>query len=314
MGGVSPGERQRREINTYNLFYSAVTARANPSLSAHGVRIPVMFPVIEDQSNSVRAEPDFVLYDGETCVLTEIKSGNNISQGHITQMEHCSSVSIETAEDALKDAKVRDKTDYDGSLSAVESVIVYQDLNEEYVEEARDTSADFRTALDDITDHAVLMTQDYGGELRVLEGEFANNGSLQSVLRRGIELPQNPPDEVMLTENMEQEILAMAVCDVWGEKAVDYENGVEVTRNEVRDYFSPRHNVSLDDLTLVFEFLVEFGACDHVEDHCYRFTRDHIDKILTVESQVMSESVADYLHGSDQSTLGDHLEDRDSSD
>lgn len=305
MAGLTEGERQRREVNTYNLFYSATTARANPPLASHGVRIPVMFPVIEDRPNDVRAEPDLVLYDGETCVLAEIKSGNNIDERDIKQMRECAAVNIEAAEDALKNAQVREKTGYDGTVTAVEPVIVYQDLDEEYVQETRVESQGFRNAIDELTDYAVVMTQDYGGDLRVLSGDFNDSGRLQSLLRRSIELPTNPPDEIMLTEGMEHEILAMAICDIWGEKAVDHDDGIEVTRNEVRDYFAPRHNVDLGDLDLVFQFLDDFGACDHLENHHYEFTREHMGAILSVESQVMSESIEDYLHGADQSSLDD---------
>lgn len=307
MVGLTEGERQRREVNTYNLFYSAVTARANPSLATHGVRIPMMFPVIEDRSDGVRAEPDFVLYDGETCVLTEIKSGNNINDRHIEQMRECDSVDIEAAEDALRTAQVQENLGYNGTVTAVESVIVYQDIDEIYLQEAENESDAFHDTLDELTEYAVLMTQDYGGELRVLSGEFDDTGSLQSLLNNGIELPRNPPDTVMLTEGMEHEILAMAIADIWGEQAVDHDDGITVTRTEIRDHFAPQHNVGLSELDLVFVFLEQVGACNHVENHTYEFTREHMDSILNIESQVMAESVEDYLHGADQSSLDDHF-------
>ena len=304
MAELTDGERQRREVNTYNLFYSALTDRATPSLAAHGVRIPVMFPVIEDRTRGVRAEPDFVLYDGETCVLAEIKSGNNISDRDIRQMRECAEVDIETAEDALRDAQVRE-LGYNGTVTAVEPTIVYQDLGEKYIEATREHSRAFRDALNELTDYAVLMTQDYGGGLRVLAGEFNGTGQLQSLFEHGIELPENPPDEIMLTEGLEHEILALAICDIWGEQAVDYSDGVEVTRIQVRDYFAPGHNVDINDLDIVFEFLEEFGACDRVGTHRYEFTRDHIGAILRVEAQIMSESVEDYLYGPNQASLDD---------
>lgn len=308
MAGLTEGERQRREINSYNLFYSAITARADPPLAAHGVRIPVMFPVIEDRPNGVRAEPDMVLYDGEVCVLVEIKSGNNIDQRDIKQMRECAALNIEAIEDALKDAQVREKTGYDGTVTAVEPIIVYQDLDEVYVEETRAESDRFSDTVNELTDYAVMMTQDYGSELRVLAGNFNETGGLQSLLQTGIELPINPPDEIMLTEGMEHEILAMAICDIWGEQAVDHDDGVDVTRNEVRDYFAPRHNIDLGDLDLVFKFLVDFGACDRVDNHHYEFTREHMGRILTVESQVMDKSVKEYLFGQEQSSLDDDFD------
>jgi len=308
MDEVTEGVRQRREVNTYNLFYSAVTERATPALYNHGVRIPMFFPEISNPRTGVTAEPDFVLYDGETCVLAEIKSGNNIDGRDIRQMRECASIDIEAAEKALRAAQVRDRIGLSGTVTAVEPIIMYQDMDEEYLEEVREEYTQFADTVDELTNHAVLMTQDYGGELRPLAGEFNDSGNLQSLLRRGIELPENPPDQLMLTEGMEHEVLAMAVADVWGEQALDHDDGIEVSRTEVRDYFAPKHNVGLTELELVFEFLVEFGACEQVENHTYRFTRDHMDAVLAVEQQVLSETVQDYLHGSEQASLTDSFD------
>jgi hypothetical protein len=302
---MTAGERQRREVNTYNLFYSAVTARADPPLSARGVRIPVMFPVFSDSSEGrdVKAKPDMVLYDGSTCMLCEIKSGNNITERDINQMEGCDRVTIETAEKELKNAQVREKTEYDGSVTAVESVIVYQDMDEQYIEETRRESRSFRDALDRITKHCVLMTQDYGGNLRVLAGDFGSTGAMQSALQAGVSLPENPPDKIMLTEGMEPEILAIAVTDIWGERALDYEDGVRVSREEIRDFFAPRHNVNPGDLDLVFELLTDIDACEEIATHRYEFRREHMKSILGVEEIVMEQRVEDYFREDDQETF-----------
>lgn len=316
MTSLTAGERQRREVNTYNLFFSAVTARADPPLHSRGVRIPVMFPVFEDRSEgrSVKAQPDFVLYDGSTCALCEIKSGHHINERDINQMEECDEVTIEAAEEELENAQVREKTEYDGTVTAVESLIVYQDMDEEYIEETRRESEDFRAALDRITDHAVLMTQDYGGDLRVLAGDFDDDGAMQSALRTGVTLPENPPDEILLTEGMEPEVLAMAVTDIWGEQALDYEDGIEVTREQVRDFFAPRHNVNPGDLGIVFEFLEDIGACDIVGTHRYEFRREHMGAILGVEEMVMEQRVEDYLREDDQATFDSFGGDDDDND
>lgn len=303
---VTAGERQRREVNTYNLFYSAVTARADPPLFSRGVRIPIMFPVFEDSSEGrdIEAEPDIVLYDGSTCVLCEIKSGRNINERDIKQMEECDKVTIETAEEELKNAQVREKTGYDGSVTAVESVIVYQDMDEEYVEETSSESTNFQNALDRLTEHCVLMTQDYGGELRTLAGEFDEDGAMQTALRAGVELPENPPDEIMLTEGMEPEILSVAVTDIWGEQALDHDDGVQVSREEIRDFFAPRHNVNPGDLDLVFDFLTDIDACEKTGTHQYNFRREHMSEILGVEEMVMKQRVEDYFREDGQETIG----------
>lgn len=307
MEDLTEGQRQRREVNAYNVFYSSVTNRADPCLTDRGVRVPLVFPRIEDHREGLTAEPDFVLYDGESVVLVEIKSGNNVERRHVEQLRRNDAADIRTAERALDDAQVREVTEHEGEVFAVETAIVYQDLDEEYVSEAEAASAQFSSLLADLTEHGVVMTQGRGAALRPLAGEFDGTGTVQRLLSAGVTLPQNPPDQVVLTENMGHEILAVAVADIWGESALDSDDGVTVSRNEVRDYFAPRHNVPLDDLTLVFDFLVEHGACDCVDpdEHRYEFRREHVEQVLTVEPTVMDQTVEEYLHGSEQSTLFD---------
>lgn len=307
MDDLTEGQRQRREVNAYNVFYSSVTERADPCLNDHGVRVPLVFPRIEDNRTGVTAEPDFVLYDGKTVVLVEIKSGNNVEERHVDQLRRNDAIDLRTAEEELHAAKVPEHTDQDGEVLAVETVIVYQDLDEAYIREAGEASEQFRSRLAGLTDCGVVMTQGRGEELRTVDGAFDETGTVQRLLSDGVTLPQNPPEQIMLTENMGHEILATAIAEIWGEAALDSDDGIEVSRNQVRDYFAPQHNVPLDDLTLVFDFLTEHGACECVDpdDYSYEFRRDHIERVLTVEPTLMQQTVEEYLHGTEQSTLFD---------
>lgn len=307
MEDLTEGERQRREVNSYNVFYSSVTDRADPCLSEHGVRVPLFFPRIEDHRNDVTAEPDFVLYDGETVVLVEVKSGNNVDQRHVDQLRRNDAIDIRTAEEMLHSAQVGERTEHGGDVFAVETAVVYQDLDEAYIEEASGASEQFRSTLGTLTEHGVVMTQGRGETLRPVAGTFETDGVVQRLLSDGVALPTNPPDQILLTENMECEILAIAIADIWGEAALDSDDGKRVSRNEVRDHFAPRHNVSLDDLSLVFEFLTEYGACECVDrtEHRYEFRHEHIQRVLGVESVLMEQTVEEYLYGSGQSTLFD---------
>lgn len=115
-------DRQLREKQTYNLFYSALTARASPCLADHGWRVPVTFGEIDDPYASVVARPDFVLYDGDTCLLVEVKSGNNIRDRDIAQMERCNQLTIDGVEEELEAADIRDKTPYDGEVRTIDPV------------------------------------------------------------------------------------------------------------------------------------------------------------------------------------------------
>jgi len=297
-------DRQLREKQTYNLFYSAMTARATPCLADHGWRMPIKFGEIHDTYADVVSEPDFVLYDGDTCLLVEVKSGNNIEERHIRQMRRCNELTIDGVEDELEAADVQEKTPYDGSVRTIDRCIVYQDIDEEWVGNCRNEWENCRERLEELEEEAAVLTQDFGGKLRRVAGEF-KSGRLQNRFDEGVELPENPKEEFVLTENMDKEILAIAICGIWGEQSIGHENPVEVNVNQIRDYFAPTFNVPPDRVNRVLYYLQEIGACDHVEDLTYEFSRDHISEVLQIMQTVRNELVEDVLEDVDE----DHIPD-----
>lgn len=304
MSDISGYDRQRREADTYNLFFSSLTARADPSLSERGWFVPAMFAEFRDSRNDLEISPDFVLYDGDICLLVEIKSGNNIEERHIQQMGRCRSFSIDAIESELENAQVDEKTPYDGSVRTVDSCIIYQDMDEEYVQNCRSEWEDCREALENLENETALLTQDFGGQLRRLAGSFESN-RLDRLFDEGINLPQNPKQEVMITENMEKEILAVAICDIWGETAVNHEDPVSVNVTEIRDYFAPRFNIPSDRVNRVLYYLKKIDACDHVDGLEYEFRYGHLPEVLTIEQTVRDHPVDDYLTDEDEEDMPD---------
>ena len=304
MSGTPEVDRQFREKQTYNLFYSAFTARASPCLADSGWRVPIKFGEINDSYTGIVARPDFVLYDGDTCLLVEIKSGNNIRDRDIRQMERCNNLTIDGVEEELEAADVRNKTPYDGEVQTIDRCIVYQDIDEEWVAQCRDEWENCQEQLERLEQKGAVLTQDFGGTLRRVAGRF-NSGRLQHQFDEGIELPENPKEEFVLTEQMEKEILAVAICGIWGEQAVSYADPVEVNVNQIRDYFAPKFNVPPKRVNRVLYYLTEIGACNHVEDLTYEFSRDHISEVLSITQTVRDARVKEVLDSVDESYIPD---------
>lgn len=294
MSGSKEVDRQLREKQTYNLFYSALTARASPCLTSHGWRVPIKFGEIDDPYADVVARPDFVLYDGDTCLLVEVKSGDNIRDRDIDQMERCNQLTIDGVEEELEAADVQDKTPYNGEVQTIDRCIIYHDIDEEWIKQCRNEWNECKEQLERLEQVAAVLTQDFGGTLRRVAGEF-NSGRLQHRFDEGIELPENPKEEFVLTEQMEKEILAVAICGIWGEQAVGYDDAVEVNVNQIRDYFAPTFNVPPSRVNRVLYYLTEIGACDHVEDLTYEFSRDHISEVLSIIQTVRNQRVEEVL-------------------
>lgn len=302
MSGSPEVERQLREVNAYNLFYSALTARASPCLSTRGWALPLMFGEIEDRFSGVTAKPDFVLYNGDVCLLVEIKAGNNFEERHIRQMERCNELTIDGVEEELRDADVEEKTEYAGDVQIIDSCIVYQDIDEEYIEDCRDVWEECSEKLEDLEEQTAVLTQDYGGSLRHLAGEF-ESGNLSRLFSQGINLPQNPKEEVVLNEEMEEEVLAIAICDIWGEQVLDHDDPIQTNVNEVRAHFAPRFNIPPERVNRTLYYLQVVGACDYLTGLTYEFSYPHIGEVISIVETVRENSVSDILDGVDEGNI-----------
>jgi len=219
-------------------------------------------------------------------------------------MRRCRSFSIDAIENELENAQVDEKTPYDGSVRTVDSCIIYQDMNEGYIRNCRSEWEDCREALERVENETAILTQDFGGQLRHLAGSFESN-RLDRLFDEGIELPQNPKNEVMITENMEKEILAVAICDVWGETAVNHEDPVSVNVTKIRNHFAPRFNLPSDRVNRVLYYLNKIGACDHVDGLEYEFRYGHLSEVLTIEQTVREHPVDEFLTDDDKENIPD---------
>ena len=287
-------DRQRGELEAYNTFYSAFTGRASDeSFSDHGYFIRGLFATIT-RTGGTDAEPDFILYDGETLLLVEVKQGNNIEPRHVDQLEACADVTITEAEDYLRANQAAEETPYDGSVDSVEAGIVYSELDQEYIEDLRGESESFTEQLEDLKSVGPVLGQQPGNRLRVLTGSF-DSTSLQAWLSEGIDLPPNPKKEFFLTDGLEMESIAVAICQLWGQRAVKGSDGVVVSVSDVRERFDYRPP-SIPDVADVFQMLEYIGACDRTDtDREYVFEPKHMSKVLDIERTVDEKSVKGYL-------------------
>jgi len=320
MSSGTSWERQREELEAYNTFYSAFTGRASDeSFSDHGYFIRGLFATIQ-RSDGTDADPDFVLYNGETLLLVEVKQGDNIEPRHADQLRACANVTITEAEDYLSANQAAEETPYAGSVGSIEACIVYSGLDEDYIKEWRGESDGFTEQLEELESVGPVLGQQPGSRLRVLTGSF-DSTSIQSWLSEGIELPRNPKKQFFLTDGLEMESLAVAICQLWGERAVKGSDGVVVGVSEVRERFDYRPP-SIPDVADVFQMLECIGACNEADaDREYVFEPKHMSEVLDIERTVDEKSVNEYLQeagagssNEDQSGLSDFGADGESTD
>lgn len=149
-------KKQRREVDSYNVFFSAFKgAASSKGLLDLGYKQVGFFLEISDSRQGVECEPDMVFYDSTNLLLVEVKSGRNVNQRAIEQMERCDALSVEAASNFLSDAEVADMGIDPNSLSNIEPVVVYYaDVMEECQE-----SDGCRSQLDTLADHGSVLSQ-----------------------------------------------------------------------------------------------------------------------------------------------------------
>ncbi|GAA0476537.1 hypothetical protein MUK72_01295 [Halococcus dombrowskii] len=294
-------ERQRREIDSYNLFYSSFSGvKQNRSLIDLGFKAPNRFPKVPIRGVAEAAEPDFMSFNGSTVLLAEIKSGSNLPDSYIRQMERCEKITIEDAEEYFVDSNYFDDRGFArGDISNVEVCIVFDKDRYENRVDAYNSAK-----LDEMQSYCTVLSQSRGGVLQIERGGF-DNAELESLLKGGISLPSSPPTTVFLGEEVEKESLAVSIC--YDKVMPDLKHGsVELSVSEIRDFY-PKRSVSVQDIIDVLTFLNGISACTQISERKYRFREDHQKNIFGVKSSVSKQQVDEYLHenNKNQSSIGD---------
>lgn len=282
-------ERQKRELDSYNTFYSAIKGEVTgEGLRDIGFGVAGRFVSIPRRASNAEAEPDFVLFDGSTLLLVEIKSGTNIDDRTIEQMERCANLSIEAAEDYLKDVKLSDSDLDPNDLRTIQPCVVYYSGT---IEECKEHSACL-DALEELRNHAAVLTQEKGGTLEIDSGHVTDD-SFETAFSNGIQLPEAPAKNVYLTEGIELESLAFSICHDCVVNNMG-KGRLTLSPTGVRDRYRNRE-ISLADVGTVLEFLEEIDACRENDDGEYEFRQAHLSAIVSVQEKLAERPVAKWL-------------------
>ncbi|MCJ0620100.1 hypothetical protein JZX76_11440 [Haloarcula hispanica] len=300
MGEQNHWERQRREIDSYNIFYSAFHGvNGGSTLKNLGFRSPYRFPEIPVRDQEEDAEPDIAVFNGDTLLLAEIKSGKQVSQSHFDQIKRCDNLTIEGGESWLKDAEISERGMNHNNLENIETAIVY--MEDRYQNEILKYSEDI---IDKIAEKAVVLSQQRGGKLSSERGSFSDT-AIDSFFSNGVSLPDVPPQTVYLNEEVEKECLAVSICH--DHVLRDLKNGrVKLTPSTAEDLY-PNRAINVGDVIDVLNFLSEIGACRITDDE-YVFEQGHQRNIFKVMDIVGRTRVDEYMDYPDkkQSSLDEY--------
>lgn len=287
MSGGKPWSRQRGEIQAYNYFLSTFHSRRSyHGFSELGYQLTNLFPTIDNRFTNGPIEPDFSLYDGSTLILAEVKQGNNIEPRDADQVERLASVSIDAAEEYLKNVAVEDRFGFGGDVFSVEPLIYYDGLTGTYVERCRNEWENCRKQLEAVESNCPVLGREGNRKLKLLAGGF-DSDNLTDWMEYGIEMAETPRVTVSMTDSLEIESIAVTLCRVWGERAVAAPVSVGVT--EMRNHFNYRE-LEPQRVQSAFKLLEELGACNRKGKREIEFTPEHMPEILGIGELINSGS------------------------
>lgn len=293
-------ERQKREIDSYNVFLSAFHGQDHEeTLMNAGYVSPIRFPEVPIRGQQKNADPDVISSNGENLLLVEVKSGGNIDSRSLRQAERMASVDIEDAQEFMRNTDMY--PDFEPrDISKVDSVFVYS------LKKYEDSIVNQSRKLSELEDKVEILTQERGGKLIIQRGQIQEQ-KLSKLLNQGIQLPGAVPRAVHLNENVERESLAASIC--YDYVLPSLKNGdVTISASDVGNIY-PSRAVPDDKIRDVLHFLDLVGACDGSNDGQFTFTNQHRKKIHHIEEELYQNRVKDYLEGySKQRSLGEFAE------
>lgn len=295
--------RQKRELDSYNTFFSALKGEVTgQGLHDLGYRLVGRFLQVPDSRTGVEPSPDFLLYNGEILLLVEVKSGENISDRDLQQMEDSNALSIEAAQDYLNDTEIRSRGLDPDELGYVQPCIVYY---EDFIEDECKPYDGCVESLNELAREAAVLTQDKGSELRLETGDIADL-SLEAALDDGISVPQIPDKNVYLTEGVEKECLAFSICHDCVQNNMG-KGRIRITPTDVTEFYANRE-IPLQRISRVLSFLDEVGACRRRDTEEYEFTTAHMSNIMDIEEILRERNVVEWLgeEAFGQSSLEDY--------
>lgn len=284
-------EKQKRELDSYNVFFNAFKGGIeDQSLYDLGYRLVGMFVNISDQRNDVEVEPDFVLFDGATLLLVEVKSGKNINSRDIRQMEESNKLSIEAAIEWLRDADIQGKGYDPNGINNIECSIVYY---REFIEQCRDSSGCVK-ALEKISDHCSVLSQQKGGKLQVEKNQL-DDPELNSVLSDGIAIPTLVDKVVYLTENVNREILSYSIVYDAVLNSLGKDSEIAIGADDIIEKFRHR-KIPRGKLNDALAFLRQINACVKASNE-YVFRTSNMSNIMSVSDHLSKTTVQEFLAG-----------------
>lgn len=289
---VTNWERIRQELDSLNLFYSAITGRSDEKNNFRKMGFEEFIqPKFRDpysEEGLIEARPDFVLLRDDYMCFIEVKSGRNIDQNHIKQSVRNSSFSIEGLRNSFSNYLERDV-----SVSEFDSIFVFKkDFLEECVE-----SENCLDNLNEITEDSVVLVQEKGDVLTFCEeSDKTSSDELNEVLENGIHLDEVPKNEIMLVDDLELENIIVYLQRTFLDELKD-EKEIVMSVSEIYTEFIPKNiRCSRDRVKRAMKLIRKLdGATMKKGGEKYRVKREDVKELMKIPEILLEKNADEVL-------------------
>lgn len=287
--------RIKRELDSLNLFYSAVTGRSDSENNFRELGFEeFIHPKFKDpysEEGLVEAAPDFVLLrDDYTCFI-EVKSGRNINEEYIEQSERNSSFSIEGIRESFNRYLERST-----EISEYDSIFVFE---RKYLEECRKNENCLEN-LKKIMEDSVVLCQEKGGRLTFWDDSSRTSlDELNEVLDQGIKLDETPKNEIMIVDEPEVENVVVYLVRKFKERLREEKEFAKSVGEIYREFIPVQLQCDRDRVENALETMRELDAATSKRgEKKYRVKRDDVRNMMKIP-EVLQEKNVDEILGQD---------------
>ncbi len=289
---VTNWERIRRELDSLNLFYSAITGRSDKGNNFREMGFEEFIqPKFRDPysvEGLIEARPDFVLLRDDYMCFVEVKSGRNIGEEHIEQSKRNSSFSIEGLRDSFSNYLERDV-----SVSEFDSIFVFE---KDFLEECREN----KNCLDssnEIMEESVVLVQEKGDVLTFWEeSDKTSLDELNEILKDGIKLDEVPKNEIMIVDDPELENIILYLQRRFLDALKDDKEIVKSTAEIYSEFIPKNVRCSRDRVKRAMKFIRKLdGATLKKGAERYRVKREDVRELMMIPEVLLEKDADDVL-------------------
>lgn len=284
---------QEYHLETHNLFYSALFGELDPGFVDIGYQVVGEFTRLVDKRNDTEVEPCYTIFDGDSVIFFDVLEPGDITPEEIDRISSYNQVGLEAVEDHIDNVEVSDPDLDHNDIDNFDHCVI---CRKRQLMQQRSGTAEERERLEELERETCIAKVGNGEKLTKSNGSIRAS-DIDQRLEDGISVPEKVSHTIHLPRRIEDESLAVAICEeiVLGSDLRD--GGIELEHADIRNHFG--RGISYDQLDDVFAYLRSKGAC-RKRDECFAFTKLNLDEIMGIRSDLQETTVQAYLEGEDE--------------